>query len=103
MPGRLTPFIPVHLGYFWLYDSGDGQSHYTATFYTQDVEHSSTSGELGDLRALPSVFGKVWNGGTQSMTEFRNFMIVSSAFAVVAACLAVWGCIFSASKLKKLV
>lgn len=83
MPNALTTHIPVHLAYFWHFDSHDGESHWSLVMHTQDVDHNYQFSLSPNMKIL----GVLYNGGTQTENDFRKLVMVFFSALALGTCL----------------
>jgi hypothetical protein len=81
MPDAIPSHIPVHLSWFWLFDTHDGESHWAMTVHTQDVGHSYQI----SLHPSWQILGTFFAGGDQSESSFRKFFYGSIATLAAVA------------------
>jgi len=97
MPNALTEYIPVHLAYFWMFDAHDGESHWSLTMHTQDVDHNYQFSLSPNMKIL----GVLYNGGTQTESDFRKLVMSSLAVLVAGTGVTAWIGYLGVSKLIK--
>lgn len=90
MPNQLPTHIPVHLSWFWLFDTHDDESHWAMTVHTQDVDHSYQI----SLHPTWQILGTIYAGGDQSQNKFRSFLYGSIA-TITAVAMATVGLLYT--------